>query len=391
MADWSFPTRIRVGPGRVDELPLACAEAGITRPLVVTDRGLVGTVAFGTVLAALAGTDHVVHTDVSADPTPADVERGLAAFRDHGCDGVVAVGGGSAIDTGKSIGYLAGQHRGLHELTGTEGWRLADPTAIAPVVAVPTTAGTGSEVGRAAVITVELEGSTPPRRAKHILFHPRMLPVSVIADPALTVGMPDWLTAGTGMDALSHALEAYCAPGDHPMADGIAVEAIALVVEHLPGAIAAPERLDARQGMLTAAIMGAVAFQKGLGAMHALSHPLGAAYGVHHGTTNAVLMPFVLAANAPAVTPRLRRLAGRLGWNGGADEVTERLLALRALVGIPHTLAALGVTDPDIGVLATAAADDPSASTNPVPVTPAYAAAVLEAAITGDLGSTVPT
>lgn len=384
-AEWSFPTRIRIGPGRVAEVPLACAELGIERPLVVTDRGLADADPFRTVVEAVGAAcrDHAVFTDVRPDPTSDDVSRGVAVSRDHGCDGIVAVGGGSALDVGKIIALMVRQDVPVWTFTDGASWRRVPAVDVAPIVAVPTTAGTGSEVGRAGVLT---DG----HRTKRVVFHPAMLPSSVVCDPELTVGLPPWLTAGTGLDAFSHALEAYCSPAHHPMADGIAVEAMGMILEHLPVVMVDPTDVGARQQLLAAALMGAVAFQKGLGAMHALAHPLGAHHGTHHGTTNAVLMPYVLIANRPVIDARLDRLAARLGLGRNADDVVDAVLELRRQVGIPHTLGALGVDHLDPARIAAAAVADPSAGTNPVPVTERYATSVLEAACTGDLAAPAP-
>jgi alcohol dehydrogenase class IV len=274
---------------------------------------------------------------------------------------------------------MSGQQRPIWDFEDIgDWWTRADPAGIAPVIAVPTTAGTGSEVGRAGVITDERD------HTKRIIFHPKMMPRVVICDPALTVGMPAKITVGTGMDALSHCLEAYCAPGFHPMADGIAVEGMRLVAGALRRAVGNPEDLDARADMMAAAAMGATAFQKGLGGMHALSHPVGALYDTHHGMTNATFMPYVLSFNRKAIDARITRLAAWLGLaNPGFEAFLEFVLALRRDLGVPHTLAELGVDDSKAGLIATMAAADPSAGGNPVEFHAAAAATVFAAATRG--------
>jgi alcohol dehydrogenase class IV len=287
---------------------------------------------------------------------------------------VVAFGGGSALDTGKVVAFMAGQDRPMWDFEDIgDWWTRARPEGIAPVIAVPTTAGTGSEVGRAGVITDEAT------HRKKIIFHPKMMPAIVIADPALTLGLPPPVTAATGMDALAHNLEAYCAPGFHPLADGIAAEGVRLVKEWLPRAVRQGGDLAARAHMMAAASMGATAFQKGLGAIHALSHPVGALYDTHHGLTNAVFMPYVLAFNRPAIADRLARLAAYIG----VADLIDWVLELRREVGVPHTLAELGVGTERLDELAAMAAEDPTAGGNPVAVGPAELRRLYEDALAG--------
>ncbi|HWT12579.1 MAG TPA: iron-containing alcohol dehydrogenase [Allosphingosinicella sp.] len=375
-ADWNYPTAIRFGAGRVAELPAACRALGIERPLLVTDPALAEMAMVRSVAAA--GT----FSDIHPNPVGADVEQGVAAFAAGGHDGVIAFGGGSALDVGKVVAFMAGQTRPLWDFEDkADWWTRADPAGIAPVVAVPTTAGTGSEVGRAGVILDEAAG------VKKIIFHPAMLPAIVILDPELTVGLPAHVTAATGMDALSHCLEAYCAPGFHPMADGIAAEGVRLSREWLPRAFAQGNDLEARGHMLVAASMGATAFQKGLGGMHALSHPIGALCGSHHGLTNAVLMPYILAFNRERIEPRIVRLAGYIGlerasFAGFLDWIVE----LRRQLGIPHSLAGLDVAPGSLDRIAQMAEEDPSAGGNPLPFGAAEARQVLDAAMAGRVG-----
>ena len=381
-ATWGFPTQIRIGAGRISELPQACVAAGMTRPLIVTDPGIAQLPLLGVVQAALAadGITAGVFTDVRANPVGANVDAGVAAYKSGDHNGVVALGGGSALDVGKLVALMAGQTRPLWDFEDIDDWwTRANAEVIAPVVAVPTTAGTGSEVGRAGVVINEDQGR------KVIVFHPALLPKTVICDPELTVGLPRMLTVGTGLDALSHSLEAISAPTFHPMAHGIGLEGSRLVLEHLPRVAANPEDLDSRTAMLAAAAMGAVAFQKGLGAMHALAHPIGATFDTHHGMTNAVVMPYVLEANRPAIEEKIASLAAYAGITGGFDGFMEHLLALRAALDVPHTLVDLGVDANAVAAISAAAAVDPSAGTNPLPCTPEFAAQVFTAACNGIL------
>ncbi len=380
-ANWNYPTSIRFGAGRIEELPSVCREVGMQRPLLVTDPGLA---ALPIVAAAVArnqagGVATGSFSNIRANPVGANIEEGVAAYSAGGHDGVIAFGGGSALDAGKVIAFMSGQTRPLWDFEDKEDWwSRADPAGIAPVIAVPTTAGTGSEVGRAGVILDEAQ------QAKRIIFHPKMMPAAVISDPELTVGLPPHITAATGMDALSHCLEAYCAPGFHPMADGIAAQGIKLIREWLPRAVEEGSDLEARGHMLVAASMGATAFQKGLGGMHALSHPIGAIYNTHHGLTNAVLMPYVLAYNRGAIEDRIARLAGFIGLGETSFAAfLEWVLDLRQRLGIPHALGELGVTAEAVDRLAIMAEADPSAGGNPVPFNASAARLVLHAAIEG--------
>ncbi len=384
VGSWNYPTPIRFGAGRIRELPDACRELGISRPLLVTDKGLASLeiTRDAVAMTTAAGLPTTLFSGVDGNPTGDNVEDGLAVFKNAGCDGVIAFGGGSALDVAKAIALMVGQTRPLWDFEDVgDWWTRVDPDGMVPVVAVPTTSGTGSEVGRASVIT------DPATHTKKIIFHPGMLPGRVVADPELTVGLPPVMTAATGMDALSHLLEAYCAPGFHPMADGIAVEGMRLVKEALPRAVADGTDVEARAMMLAAAGMGATAFQKGLGGMHALAHPLGALYNTHHGMTNAVLMPYVLDFNHDAIAERLGWLARALGLAAPtATAFIDWVLALRAELGVPHTLGALRGIDPatlDAAQVAEMAAADPSAGGNPVLFDASAAAAVLERALAG--------
>jgi alcohol dehydrogenase class IV len=382
-ANWTYPTQARVGAGRIAELPESCREAGISRPLFVTDPGLAGLDMTQRALTLLraAGIEAGIFSDVRPNPTEENVAAGLVRMREGGHDGVIAFGGGSALDAGKAIAFMRGQTLPIWDFEDVgDNWRRADPEAIAPVVAVPTTAGTGSEVGRAAVIT-RLD-----QRVKKVIFHPRMMPAVVILDPELTAGLPADLTAWTGMDAFTHCLEAYCAPGFHPMAEGIAVEGMRLVRENLPRAVADGTDLEARQRMLAAAAMGAVAFQKGLGGIHALSHPVGALYDTHHGLTNAILIPYLLDFNRDEIEPKIDRLAAWLGLADGFAGFVDLVLRLRRDLGIPHTLDRIGVDGARVGEMARMALEDPTAAGNPRPLTEADILDLYDRALNGRLG-----
>jgi len=382
--NWNYPTAMRFGPGRVAELPEACRALGMKRPLLVTDPGLAKLPMIGDAVAAneAAGLPTGVFSDVRPNPVGKNIDDGVRAFRDGRHDGVIAWGGGSGLDAGKVIAFMSGQTRPVWDFEDRgDNWLRADEAGIAPIVAVPTTAGTGSEVGRAGVV---LDEAT---HVKKIIFHPRILPSIVISDPVLTLGLPPHITAATGMDALAHCLEAYCAPGFHPMADGIAVEGMRLIKNWLPLAVADGKDLAARANMLAAASMGATAFQKGLGAIHALSHPVGAVYDTHHGLTNAVFMPYVLAFNRKAVEERLTRLAAYLDLrNPSFAAIMKWVMELRETFKVPHTLRDLGVGDDRLDELSKMAAEDPSAGGNPIPVGVPELKAMFVAALEGRVG-----
>jgi alcohol dehydrogenase class IV len=381
-ATWNYPTSVRFGAGRIAELADALAAAGITKPLFVTDPNLARLPMTQDALGNLtaAGVPVRVFSDVKPNPIEANIVAGVAAFRSGAHDGVVAFGGGSALDAGKLIAFAAGQTRPIWDFEDIgDQWRQADAARIAPVIAVPTTAGTGSEVGRAAVVTDE------QTRTKKVIFHPGMMPATAICDPQLTVGMPPFITAGTGMDALAHCLEAYCGPFYHPLADGIAVEGIRLVKQSLAQAVRQGDDLDARAHMMAAATMGATAFQKALGAVHALSHPVGALYDSHHGMTNAVFLPYVLVFNRKAIEDRIKRLAAYVGLKPSFRAFLDWMLELRADIGVPHTLVGLNIGDDQLDLIVAMALKDPTAGGNPVPLDKRAVRTIFRRALEGRL------
>lgn len=366
--NWSYPTAIKFGVGRIQELAEHCKASGITKPLLVTDKALASLPITAEALGVLqaAGLGNAVFSDVDPNPNENNMAVGIAVYKAGGHDGVVAFGGGSALDLGKMIALMAHQRADLSvwDLEDIDDWYTrADADKIAPVIAVPTTAGTGSEVGRAGVLT------NSATHKKKIIFHPKLMPVVTICDPALTVGMPRFITAGTGMDALAHCLEAYCSPFYHPMSQGIALEGMRLVFENLTKVYDNPNDLDARAHMMSAAAMGAVAFQKGLGAIHSLSHPIGAVYNTHHGTTNAVVMPMVLDFNRHAIEDRINAAAAYLGIEGGFDGFRAAVMSLREKLAIPANLTAMGVDSARLDELTEMALEDPSCGGNPVEMT----------------------
>lgn len=378
--NWKIPTEILAGAGRIAELPARVQAAGISRVLVVTDPGVAGLPFFAALVRALeqAGIAAAIFKEVHPDPQAADVAAGVAAYKAHGAQGVIAIGGGSGLDCGKAIGLAVSTSRPLWDFEIT----LAAPaldSLIPPLFAVPTTAGTGSEVGRAAVVT------DTEKRRKYILFHAQMLPRLVILDPELTYGLPPFITAWTGMDALAHCLEAFYGDFYHPIADGIAIEGMRLVKENLLTAVNEPRNTAARMNMQAAATMGATAFQKALGVIHSLSHPIGARFHAHHGLSNAVLMPYALAFNRNFIETKIAYAAQALGIPNGFDGFLDWVLELRAALNIPHTIDALKVTPDALEELAAEAVADPNTPDNPRPATQADMLRILQAAMAGTL------
>lgn len=381
--NWNYPTSVRVGVGRISELPAACRQLGMSAPLLVTDPGLAALPMIDRALLHCRddGLKVGLFSGIKGNPTGQNVMDGVAAFKAGGHDGVIAFGGGSALDAGKAIALMVGQNRPLWDFEDIgDNCERVNVAGMAPVVAVPTTAGTGSEVGRASVITDDAA------HIKRIIFHARMLPALVILDPELTLGLPAKITAATGMDALSHNLEAFCSPLFHPMAEGIALEGMRLVQQYLPRAVAQGSDVEARLQMLVASSMGATAFQRGLGAMHALAHPLGALYDAHHGLLNAVLMPYVLVANRERIESQMEKMARYLNLpKPGFNAVLEWVLALREQVGIAHSLGEIGIDDTRIEQVGKMAEVDPSAGTNPIAFTAAQYSQLFTRALNGKL------
>lgn len=378
-ANWNYPTTMWAGPGRIAELPAACATLGIKRPLLVTDEGLRDAQMVRSALELVPGTG--LFARVRGNPVAANIEDGLAAYRAGAHDGVIAFGGGSALDAGKVIAFMSGQRRPLWDFEDVgDWWTRADRRGIAPIIAVPTTAGTGSEVGRAGVVINEAT------HQKKIIFHPQMMPGVVISDPELTVGLPPNITAATGIDAFVHCFEAFCAPGFHPLADGIALEGMRLIQMYLPRACANGKDIEARSRMLAAASMGATAFQKGLGGVHAIAHPVGAYFNTHHGLTNAVLLPYVIVHNRPAIESHLQVIARTLGLSGEPfAAMFDWVLDFRRRLGIPHTLKDIGVPLTNSDTIGHEASLDPSACGNPRPTDERDYARIFRSAVKGDL------
>ncbi|MEE9445160.1 MAG: iron-containing alcohol dehydrogenase [Cocleimonas sp.] len=362
--NWNYPTAIRFGCGRINELADACHELGMSRPLLITDQGIAALpiVSDAVEVCKKAGMACGVFSDIQANPIGKNVDDGVVVYKQGSHDGVIAFGGGSALDVAKAVALMVGQDRPLWDFEDVDDWcTRVNVDGMAPVVAVPTTSGTGSEVGRASVITDE------SNHTKKIIFHANMLPEKVICDPQLTVGLPKNITAWVGMDALSHSMEAYFSPFYHPMAEGIALKGMKLVKDFLPNAVSDGTDLVARSQMMIASTMGATAFQKGLGAMHSLSHPCGALLNTQHGLTNAVVMPYVLERNREAISGKAIDLARFLNLpNPSLDSLLKWVLELREQVEIPHTLADIGVNDSHIEELSKMAAVDPTVGGNPI-------------------------
>ena len=381
--NWNYPTQMIVGPGRIAALAEACRSQGMTRPLLVTDPGIAALPMVADAVAAngAAGLPTGLFSDIKGNPIGRNVEDGVRAYREGGHDGVIAFGGGSGLDAAKAVALMAGQDRPIWDFEDVgDNWTRVNEAGIAPIVAVPTTAGTGSEVGRASVITNE------QTHEKKIIFHPKMLPGVVISDAALTVGLPPHITAATGIDAFVHCFEAWCAPGYHPMAEGIALEGMRLIGEFLPRAFHDGADIEARGQMLVAASMGATAFQKGLGGVHSIAHAVGAMYDTHHGLTNAVLLPYVMQFNRPAIEERMGWLCRVLGLGEASyDALLEWVMKFRGDLGIPDTLAHMEVPDDRADEVGKLAESDPSTAGNPRPMNAHDMKAVFLNAVYGRL------
>lgn len=381
--NWNYPNSIKAGAGAIKDLPAHCKALGMSSPLLITDPGLAVLPMTQNCVehCRATGLNCAVFSEIKLNPTDKNVSDGVVAYKAGGHDGVIAFGGGSGLDVAKAVALMVGQDRPIFDFEDVgDNWTRVDPSGVAPVIAVPTTAGTGSEVGRASIITDEAN------HVKKIIFHPSMLPELAILDPELTVCLPAHITAATGMDALSHNLEALCSPFYHPMAEGIAIEGIRIVKDYLPRAVADGSDLEARIQMLVASSMGATAFQKGLGGMHALAHPLGALYDAHHGLLNAILMPYVLKLNRKAIETRVTRLACYLALkNPSFDSFLQWVLDLREQVGIPNDLSGIGIPKKDLALIGTMASEDPSAGGNPITLSPAQYTDLCRNALHGTL------
>ena len=382
--NWNYPTTMWVGQDRIKDLSIACKNLNINRPLLVTDKGLASSDIIQNSLSNLKQNSFevILYSNVIGNPTGTNVNEGVGIYRKNNCDGVIAIGGGSGLDVGKAVAFMSGQDLPIWDFEDVgDNWKKANSNSIAPIIAVPTTAGTGSETGRASVILNEDTG------IKKIIFHPKFLPSIVILDPLLTKSLPPDITAATGMDALAHNLEAYCAPGYHPMADGIALEGIRIINNWLLVAVEDGSNIEARMNMLTAASMGSTAFQKGLGAIHSLSHPVNALNNIHHGLSNAIFMPYVLTFNKNVIEKKIVKICEYLEFqNKTFDEFLNWTLNLRKKLKIPHKLA--DVIEPDkidIDRLSKMALDDPSTSGNPKKLSLEDMKIMYQHSITGEL------
>jgi alcohol dehydrogenase class IV len=380
---WNYPTQITFGAGVIRELPAACRSLGMKRPLLITDEGLKEMDFITDAIDAneREGLPTGLFADVKGNPVGKNVEDGVAAYRGGEHDGVIAFGGGSGLDAAKAVALMAGQDRPLWDFEDVgDNWTRVNEAGVAPVVAIPTTAGTGSEVGRASVIVKE------DTHEKKIIFHPLMMPGRVLADPELTVGLPPKITAATGIDAFVHCFEALCAPGFHPMAEGIALEGMRLIATALPRAMENGSDIVARSKMLAAASMGATAFQKGLGGVHALAHPVGAVFDAHHGLVNAILLPYLMVANREAIAPQMIRLGRYLGLDQpGYKTVFNWVLGFRKQLGIPGSLGDIGIDAARADEIGDMAVADPSNGGNPTQIDAAGYAAIFRRACAGDL------
>ena len=382
-SNWNYPTTVWTGEDRSNDLPEACFVAKIKNPLFVTDKDLITLPMTAKIVNILKKTFEEINifSNFSGNPFGKNITEGVEFYNSHKCDGVVAFGGGSALDVGKGIAFMCGQTRPLWDFEDIgDYWKRADETKISPIIAIPTTAGTGSETGRASAIVNEETG------IKKIIFHPKFMPTIVILDPVLTVDLPPRITAATGMDALAHNLEAFCAPGFHPMADGIALEGMRLIKDSLSIAVKDGKNIKARSDMLAAASMGSTAFQKGLGAIHSLSHPINAQFNVHHGLSNAIFMPYVLTFNKSEISKRIISICGYLGLEKSFDCFLKWIIDIRKEFNIPHKLS--DVVDEekmDLNKLSEMAFNDPSTGGNPKKLTKEDMKIMYQHSISGKL------
>ena len=381
--NWNYPTTIWVGKDRIKDLYLACSNLKIQNPLFVTDKDLINLPMVKEVISKIKNRidNIVVFSDFSGNPFGENVEEGVKEFKKNNCDGVIAYGGGSGLDVGKAIAFMSAQTRPIWDFEDIgDYWKRANNENIPPIIAIPTTAGTGSETGRASAIINKETG------VKKIIFHPKFLPSIVILDPILTKDLSPRLTGATGMDALAHNLEAFCAPGFHPMADGIAIEGMRLIKKSLLNAVHNGNDLDARSDLLAAASMGSTAFQKGLGAIHSLSHPLNAKFNIHHGLSNAIFMPYVLTFNREAIEERIISICDYLNLSKSFNSFLEWILDLRKELEIPHKLSdVIDINKLDIDELSEMALNDPSTASNPKTLTISDMKIIYKNSISGEL------
>ena len=382
--NWNYPTTMWVGENRIKDITLACKTLSISKPLFVTDSGLSKSDIVLNTINILKNNNLSVglFSNITGNPTGKNVNKGVTCYKENDCNGVIAFGGGSALDVGKAIAFMSGQNLPLWDFEDVgNNWTKANYEKISPIIAVPTTAGTGSETGRASVILNEETG------VKNIIFHPKILPSIVILDPVLTVGLPANITAATGMDALAHNLEAYCAPGFHPMADGIALEGMRLINKWLLEAVKNGKNLEARMNMLTAASMGSTAFQKGLGAIHSLSHPVNALNNIHHGLSNAIFMPYVLTFNKDVIEEKIIKICDYLELKDRSfDGFINWVLDLRKKLNMPHKLSeVIEEKDFQLDRLSKMALEDPSTGGNPKKLTEADMKIMYQHSMSGTL------
>jgi len=382
-SNWNYPTNVWVGEGRSLDLIEACKVSKVRKALFVTDKDLVSLPMTLEIIENLKNSFGKidVFSDFTGNPTGKNITEGVKIYNNNSCDGVIAFGGGSALDVGKAIAFMCGQTRPIWDFEDIgDYWKRAEESKISPIIAIPTTAGTGSETGRASAIINEETG------VKKIIFHPKFMPTIVILDPILTLDLPPRITAATGMDALAHNLEAFCAPGFHPMADGIALEGMRLVKNSLIEAVKNGKNINARSEMLAAASMGSTAFQKGLGAIHSLSHPVNAQFNVHHGLSNAIFMPYVLTFNREEISEKIVSACDYLGLEKSFDKFLQWILDLRKEFNIPHTLSEIVEKEKiDLDKLSKMAYDDPSTNSNPKKLTVADMKTLYQHSITGEL------
>ena len=381
--NWNYPTTVWVGENRINELSDACKNLNLTKPLFVTDKDLINLPFIKNIVSKNLKkfNNFTIFSNFTGNPNGENVDEGVEEFKKNNCDGVIAVGGGSALDVGKAIAFMSGQNRPIWDFEDIDDyWKRANEDKIYPIIAIPTTAGTGSETGRASAIINKKTG------VKKIIFHPKILPSIVILDPSLTIELSPRLTAATGMDALAHNLEALCAPNFHPMAEGIALEGMKLIKNSLLKAFKDGKNIEARQNLLAASSMGSTAFQKGLGAIHSLSHPVNAQFDVHHGLSNAIFMPYVLTFNKSSIENKIISICDYLDLEKNFDSFLKWILDLRKNLNIPNKLSdVMDCSDLDLDKLSLMAFEDPSTSGNPKKISKEDLKLMYQHSISGEL------